>query len=639
MKSKILSRVCFLSLLGGLLSLNFPALGQSQQLGQTRNQAVETKEVKTTVREVTVFPQGAQVFSQETVALSPGETTLRFTGLSPYIVAQSIQVQSQGALTVLSVNLQENFMDELEKSPELIRLESQMDALTERITLEQTHLSVLKDEMAFLNDNRRLMGAGQSSTAALQQHMEFYSKRLTELKMKEIERNETLEELQEVQQDLNRQIQTLSGAQHRAAGEILVRVDVQQGGSFPFALSYLTENAGWYPSYDVRAKNISEPVLIVYKANIRQDTKMDWTNVRLTLSTANPHASAVAPSLQPYFLNDHSRPPSYRLNQLEARGQVVNGSRTPLSGVSVRVEGSTIATVTDSQGNFSLALPDQNSRLSFHMIGYAAQTQPASNQPMRVVLVEEYHSLEELQLNKSMARVAESVAASPTASSSIVIRGMGNTTPVPTVQVAQQTSVEFTVDRPYTILSDNKNYTVDIERHQLNTDYHYLSIPKVDKDAFLIAELTDWNRFHLLDGEANLFFEDTYVGKTVLAVSEASDTLRVSLGRDKNVVVEREKGRDYNRRQFIGSRQEQSKSWTIHVRNQKAQPISLVVLDQVPVSTQADIEVQVQNSSRGMVDSETGEVRWEFSLDPGAERTLELHYLVRYPKNKTLIIE
>lgn len=633
-KSRALSSLYFLSFLGGLLALHLPALGQARSLGQTRDQ-----EVKTTVREVTVFPQGAQIFSQETVALTPGETTLRFTGLSPYILAQSIQVQSQGALTVLSVNLQENFMDELEKSPELIRLESQMNALTEQITLEQTHLSVLKDEMAFLNDNRRLMGNGQSSTAQLQQHLEFYSKRLTELKMKEIERNETLEELLKNQQGLLRQIQALSGAQHRAAGEILVRVDVQQGGNYPFALSYLTENAGWYPSYDVRAKNISEPVQITYKANIRQDTKMDWNNVRLTLSTANPHASAVAPSLQPYFLSENSRPPSYRLNQLEARGQVINASRTPLSGVQVRIEGSTIATVTDAQGNFSLALPDQNSRLSFHLIGYVSQTQVASNQPMRVVLGEEYQQLDELQLSKSVARVAESVAAAPAASSSIMIRGMGNTTPIPTAQVAQQTSVEFSVERPYTILSDNKNYTVDIDQHQLNTQYHYLSIPKVDKDAFLIAELTDWEQLHLLDGEANLFFEDTYVGKTVLAVSQASDTLRVSLGRDKNVVVQREKGREYNRRQFIGSRQEQSKSWSIRVKNQKTQPISLILLDQVPVSTQADIEVQVQNTSRGLVNAENGEVRWEFSLDPGTERTLELHYLVRYPKNKTLIIE
>lgn len=633
-KSRALSSLYFLSFLGGLLALHLPALGQARSLGQTRDQ-----EVKTTVREVTVFPQGAQIFSQETVALTPGETTLRFTGLSPYILAQSIQVQSQGALTVLSVNLQENFMDELEKSPELIRLESQMDALTEQITLEQTHLSVLKDEMAFLNDNRRLMGNGQSSTSQLQQHLEFYSKRLTELKMKEIERNETLEELLKNQQGLLRQIQALSGAQHRAAGEILVRVDVQKGGSYPFALSYLTENAGWYPSYDVRAKNISEPVQITYKANIRQDTKMDWNNVRLTLSTANPHASAVAPSLQPYFLSENSRPPSYRLNQLEARGQVINASRTPLSGVQVRIEGSTIATVTDAQGNFSLALPDQNSRLSFHLIGYVSQTQVASNQPMRVVLGEEYQQLDELQLSKSVARVAESVAAAPAASSSIMIRGMGNTTPIPTAQVAQQTSVEFSVERPYTILSDNKNYTVDIDQHQLNTQYHYLSIPKVDKDAFLIAELTDWEQLHLLDGEANLFFEDTYVGKTVLAVSQASDTLRVSLGRDKNVVVQREKGREYNRRQFIGSRQEQSKSWSIRVKNQKTQPISLILLDQVPVSTQADIEVQVQNTSRGLVNAENGEVRWEFSLDPGTERTLELHYLVRYPKNKTLIIE
>src|SRR5690606_18534076 len=98
----------------------------------------------------------------------------------------------------------------------------------------------------------------------------------------------------------------LTGPQNIPSGEVVVRVDVQTAGNFPFALSYLTQNAGWYPSYDVRAKSISEPIQLVYKANIQQDTKMDWANVKLTLSTANPNASGVAPVLQPYFLREHN---------------------------------------------------------------------------------------------------------------------------------------------------------------------------------------------------------------------------------------------------------------------------------------------------------------------------------------------
>ena len=136
---------------------------------------------------------------------------------------------------------------------------------------------------------------------------------------------------------------------------------------------------------------------------------------------------------------------------------------------------------------------------------------------------------------------------------SIKIRGASSLA-IPSEMVVKQTTVDFEIKTPYTVLSDNKSYAVDMVAYELPASYQYYCVPKVQKDAFLIANIVDWEKYSLLEGEANIFFEDSYVGKTLLNLSAATDTLSISLGKDKNVSVNREKVKDYTTKQFIGSK-------------------------------------------------------------------------------------
>lgn len=104
-------------------------------------------------------------------------------------------------------------------------------------------------------------------------------------------------------------------------------------------------------------------------------------------------------------------------------------------------------------------------------------------------------------------------------------------------------------------------------------------------------------------------------------------------------MITREKIKELSTRQFIGNKQEEIRAWKTVIRNTKSQPINLVVLDQVPVSTNSEIEVNVQQSSGVKPSVDTGELKWEFVLQPGDKKELELLYSVRYPKNRVLYIE
>ena len=608
------------------------------------------KEVKTEVNEVTVFIEGAQVTRKKAVELPQGKTVVKFVNLSPFIDAKSVQVKANGELTVLSVNHQQNFINKLDKPKELVDFEAKLKSIDEKINLENTYLSIVGEQLVFLQQNRDIGGKNQeTSITNLKETMTFYSTQLSALKLKEIEHNKNIQELSKQRSDIENQIKTFTSKKEYPNGEVLVKVDAKRAGSFEFEVSYLVNNAGWFPTYDIRAKNISEPIQIIYKANVRQETKEDWKNVKLRFSSSNPNSSGVAPELKTYFLNYNSIPPVYNIKQGSniAKGTVISAEDgMPLPGVSVIVKGTTIGAVTDVNGNFTLTMPSNGGNLVFSFVGYKTLELPFYGDYMNVTLEAETRNIEEVivtgygtkkgRLSKALTGTVAGVSVDK--AESIKIRGASSLA-IPSEMVVKQTTVDFEIKTPYTVLSDNKSYAVDMVAYELPASYQYYCVPKVQKDAFLIANIVDWEKYSLLEGEANIFFEDSYVGKTLLNLSAATDTLSISLGKDKNVSVNREKVKDYTTKQFIGSKKEETRSWLTTVKNNKNQPISMIILDQAPVSTLEEIEVQIQELSAGKHDKETGEVKWEFSLEPSAKKEFTLKYSVKYPKDRKLVIE
>jgi hypothetical protein len=355
----------------------------------------------------------------------------------------------------------------------------------------------------------------------------------------------------------------------------------------------------------------------------------------------------MAPVLKTYFLNYQMAPPNYSMTTNQVRGHVSDYENQPLPGVSITVKGTTIGTITDINGNYTITLPSNAGSLAYSFIGYEIQELPINNSVMNVQLKEDMISLEEVvvvgygvQKETDLSDALQGRVAGINTSSRqpVKIRGISSF-PVPMAQVQHQTTVEFQIDMPYTIHSDNKNYTIEMVSYTLPAYYEYYCVPKIDRDAFLMAYIIDWEKYNLLEGEASLFFEDTYIGKSLLDVRYSSDTLNISLGRDKNVVVNREKQKDYMSKQFFGSTKEVTKSWLISVKNNKSQPINLAILDQIPVSTLEEIVVEAQKLSGGIQNTETGEVKWKFTLEPAEKKEAELRYSVKYPNYQNLLIE
>ena len=202
-----------------------------------------------------------------------------------------------------------------------------------------------------------------------------------------------------------------------------------------------------------------------------------------------------------------------------------------------------------------------------------------------------------------------------------------------------QTSTEFKIELPYNIPSDGQQYTVEVKSFTLPASYEYYCAPKLDTDAFLLAKITGWEELNMLSGESSLFFEGTFVGTAFIDTQNTKDTLMVSLGRDKGIIVTRIRQKDFTSKKFIGSTRKDSRSFEIVARNKKKQTINLLINDQVPLSTTKEIEVESTNISGGILEKASGKLTWKLQLKPSESRTFTNGYNVTYPKDKTIILE
>lgn len=203
-------------------------------------------------------------------------------------------------------------------------------------------------------------------------------------------------------------------------------------------------------------------------------------------------------------------------------------------------------------------------------------------------------------------------------------------------QVSQNlTQQEYSIERKQTILSSNSPVTVVLRDVELPAKYEYHAKPRLDPDAFLVAKVYDWGKFDLLDGELSLFNNNTYVGKSVLNTSNPDDTLQLSLGRDKGVVVKRTRVYSKQTKTIFGNNQVDHYVWKIELRNNKKTAVDVVLRDQVPVSQHEEIKVTVNSVGGGNYDEKTGIIKWRLSLSPGQTQSYEVSYEVKYPKGSS----
>lgn len=516
------------------------------------------------VKSATVYFNASEITQTTNVNLPVGTQEIVIKNVANYLNESSIQIGAPSSITVLSVQFTNDYISEFEideSNPEIKKVKDSITLVEKELKkIINTKNSEAKT-VELLDKNQQIAGQNSSmNVAELIKLVDFY-------KAKRTETNNTILTLIEKEQKLNELLEKLknkleidtSKEEKMSEGKLILQVMNEIAGNVPLEISYLTTNAGWMPFYDLRANSVAEPIDMMYKAQVVQNTGIDWKKVKLTLSSGMPNQNNQAPTVNPWFL---------RYREPITQYKTLQGLQGRVAGIQINDDKK-----ADSDGI----------------------------------------SLEEVVITKNKSSISSWTTISES-----------------------QLNVTFDIDIPYDILSNGKKHSVSLKEIKLPATYKYYTAPKLDKEAFLLAEITDYGKYNLLKGEANIIFEGMYVGKTMVNPNQTSDTLNLSMGRDKKVSIKREKVVEKSGTKFLSSKKEQTFTYDIIIRNNKKEAVSMKLEDQYPLSTDKEIEIELKEKDGAKVNTETGILTWELDLKPNETKKIRLSYSIKYPKNKVI---
>ena len=362
--------------------------------------ATTEKGTPSTLKEVTVYLSGAQIERTAEIKLQKGTTAFTFDRLSPNIQESSIQISGLDNATVLSVNYGINYLSKQDRSEEVEAIQDQIKALYDQIQIEEHAITGYNEELYLITENRRLGNSTEVvNLEKLQKFATYFRTRTTEIKSNIYKSNKVKKDLNAQISDLKKQLNELNVNDKVQTGEITVKLNSSSATELNLNIKYNVSKAGWFPIYDIKAEKINEPIQLVYKAHVYQNTGNDWKNVKLTLSTSDPNTNNVKPDVNPKYLNFISansnyqsqratKSYNYKYNPLV---KTVSGVVTftndglPLPGATVIEKGTTNATQTDFDGNYSLQTAG-GQELVFSYVGMKTETLPIHSSVMNVSL-------------------------------------------------------------------------------------------------------------------------------------------------------------------------------------------------------------------------------------------------------------
>lgn len=523
--------------------------------------------VDSKIETVTVFLKGAEIRRTGSVTVPLGKSELVLEGISIDLDPSSVQVKLEGDLTILSVGVRKNFLQEEKAGKELKLLQEQLEGINDKQKKQQKLLELLKQEESMLVRNQELKsGTAAIKPADLKAALDFQQERLEAVYDRQLAIDKIMAKLEKEKTAVQQQVYEMNSEHNQSVNELFAVVDCRKAANTPVIASYLVRKAGWKPSYSIAVKDINSPLDIQFTANVHQSSGEVWKDIKLVLSSGNPSQNNQKPTIEPWLLRYVTPPiPSF------SGPQPVNDLAGKVAGVRVQ----------------------DNDLQEVVVTGYGTTRNKKSEAARTPDITTTY----------------------------------------------EPTTTRFEIKESYTISNDGKSNAIDVKKTALPAEYEYYAAPKVDPAAYLTARLVNWQELELMAGEANLFFEGTFLGRSFIDPAMAEDTLYISLGKDANVIVKRTMVKDFSSRRMLGSNKSETKQFELSIRNNKKQPINLLLEDQYPISTMKEIEVERNGHSGARLNDETQVVSWKLVVAPATEEKKSIRYTVKYPKEKRLQLD
>lgn len=531
----------------------------------------KTTEAK--VDKATVYLQGAMLYSSGIFQLSQGMNECVFLNTSPQADAGSLTASGKGNFTIMEVYAHVDYPEAkpLRKGPHpmqktLFMVNDSLEELAMKQEELNEKLSVLNTEKMLIQNNRLLKGETKRDTLALvKEAVEFYRNRLNNIVSEQTKLKKELRNLNEISGKLHQRADELNAVIISVSEntqnisplyKTIVTVMASAPSQAEITIGYFVASAGWAPQYDLKAGSSSKSVSVIQSAKVFQNTGLDWSQTRLTLSTGQPQTSLEKPAIQSAYLSLIAN----RNRQVTISGSTMNKGLNDAPLTAETTESKT-PMIDDDIVDYSLNYTESSDR-------------------------------------------------------SVV--------------------TEYDIKLKYNIPSNNKPHWVSIQEKELKSFMEYASAPVQDPGVFLMAHLTGWESLDLLAGPARVFLDGAFVGNTTFNPQSVSDTLSMSLGRDRTWSVSRKKIKEKKSDKILAEEKSVVYEYEIQLRNNHAKDTEISVEDRIPLTSQNQISVKLLDSSGAEYDAQTGILKWNKKVKAQETSKIKFSYEVRYPAGSAI---
>ncbi|MGK9476210.1 mucoidy inhibitor MuiA family protein [Melioribacter sp. OK-6-Me] len=498
--------------------------------------------IKTNLKEVKVYISGAELKHTAVLPLKKGENVIFLEGLAGDFDPSSINIKIESDVTILSLTKEINYLKKNFTNDRIKNLEDSLKILEDKLKTNNDRSEILKAQWELILANKEIKEGNVSLLIDnIKKLGSYYGERLSEIKSELRKIDDQNETLKSYIDRLKKQIEYLKDT--RPQHELKIVLLSPSARNTAIDISYMINDAGWRPNYDIRINNLQESPTTSYKTDIRQQSGIDWNNVKIILSTRNPQRSNIKPELSPWLIDFKEKPIYY-------------------------------------------------------------EAVPKLKRENAAMVTEDL--LNERVINQSFS------------------------------QEQNILTTDFIPALNYTIPSDGIPHSVMINNFVIDAYYKYYAVPKYDDNAFLVIDLINWKKFDLLSGEVNIYLENSYIGKSYLNTDIATDTLQISAGRDQSIITGRKLIRDFKEDKFLSKDIVRQFKYELSLSNKKQVPVEVILQDNIPVSKNEDIKVELIESGGASFNASTGMLEWKVKLDPEETKTISYTFTVQYPGDRII---
>lgn len=504
------------------------------------------------LNQATIFLRGAELDNNVTLNLPAGQSEVILSNIANNIDPKSLSISIDNDDVIINtINVKKIPIAPSYPSAIAVLMEKQKD-INKRIEVLNININVGDEQIALLKD-QSFFGYGETqSLEHSSQKFDFISQKMTSILNQQKAAREEIAELTEKLEELNRQLEIDMPIIAKEKTQIVLSLGTSKNLTSKMRISYITPDAGWSPAYDIRSQGMDKPILLTYKADVIQNTGLNWDKVKLVLTSTNPSLNITAPTLSPWYLSLYNNTAKFRNSNMDMK----------------------------------MAMP--------------APMSEAMNEAPRE------------QLSKGVTRY-------------VTTNNNG-------------INLSHAIALPYTLKNSTEPNTLVINQKEVVADYRYLTTPKLVEEVYLQAEVKDWENLNLLNGRANIYYMNSFVGNSYINTNELTELLSIPFGIDKNIQISRINNEKIRKEPiFIGTTIEQKESYTIKVRNTYNSPVKVTIYDQLPLSQENNINVADAVYKDGVLDKDTGEIKWNITLGAKEEKSLPLNYTLSYPKNRQIM--